>query len=144
MLGLTNSTDGLEGECGNMKHSSRVQAVVNLMGSTELIECYYETVNKLMFVKLLGGTPEEVPEQYKAASPLSYVSKDDPPVLTIHGDKDLLVPLKQAKLLDKKMYKVVASHELIVLANVGHYGVANLFSDNSPVWDFFNEHLKGE
>jgi acetyl esterase/lipase len=142
MLGLTDSTDGLEGECGNMKYSTQVQAVVSVMGNTELTEYYYETIDKRFIVKFLGGTPKEVPEQYKAASPLTYVSKDDPPVLTIHGDMDLYIPVKQAKLLDKKMNEVGASHTLIVLANVGHMaGIANLFSDN-PIWHFFDEHLK--
>jgi acetyl esterase/lipase len=36
MLGLTDSSDGLEGDCGDGKISSRVQAVVNLAGPTDL------------------------------------------------------------------------------------------------------------
>jgi len=141
MLGLTDPSHGLEGECGNSKFSSRVQAVVNLAGPTELISLYHESRSaSIKLVEFLGGTPEEVPDQYKIASPLTYISKDDPPVLTIHGDRDTLIPPKQAELLDAKMKEAGASHMLIINKGVGHVN----FWDDNAVWDFFDKHLKGE
>jgi len=141
MLGLTDPSHGLEGECGNSKFSSGVQAVVNLAGPTELISLYHEPVVPIpiVLVEFLGGTPEEVPDQYKIASPLTYVSKDDPPVLTIHGDRDVFIPPKQAELLDAKMKEEGASHMLIIKKGVGH---GNFWNDNA-VWDFLDKHLKG-
>ena len=146
MLGLTDSSDGLEGECGKLKYSSRVQGVVSLAGTTELVSLYQESKEPLIETflgDLLGGTPEEVPEQYKMASPLTYVSKDDPPVLSIHGDMDLEVPLRQAELLDVKMKEVGVSHTLIIKKDRGHCGIVNFLEDNT-VWDFFDRHLKGD
>ena len=147
MLGLTDSSHGLEGECGNSKFSSRVQAVASLAGPTELISWYHEYGEAARGIgeALLGGTPEEVPEQYKAASPLTYVSKDDPPVLTIQGDWDIEVPPQQAELLDAKMKEAGASHTLILKKDVGHfqYRLWN-FLEDYPVWDFFDRHLKGD
>lgn len=140
MLGLTDPSHGLEGECGNLKFSSCVQAVVSLAGPTELISLYHEKSIPNSIVEFLGGTPEEVPDQYKIASPLTYVSKDDPPVLTIQGDRDASVPPKQAELLDAKMKEAGASHMLIIKKGVGH---ENFWYDNA-VWDFFDKHLKGE
>lgn len=140
MLGLTDPSHGLEGECGNLKFSSGVQAVVSLAGPTELISLYHEKSIPNSIVEFLGGTPEEVPDQYKIASPLTYVSKDDPPVLTIQGDRDASVPPKQAELLDAKMKEAGASHMLIIKKGVGHI---NFWYDNA-VWDFFDKHLKGE
>jgi len=142
MLGLTDPSHGLEGECGNSKFSSGVQAVVSLAGPTELISLYHESVftTPIILVEFLGGTPEEVPDQYKIASPLTYVSKDDPPVLTIHGDRNFAIPPKQAELLDAKMKEAGASHMLIIKKGVGQ---ENFWYDNA-VWDFFDKHLKGE
>ncbi len=52
---------------------------------------------------LCGGTPDAVPEQYRLSSPLTFVTKDDPPILTFHEDgEDDIVPVQQAKLLDEK------------------------------------------
>jgi len=142
MLGLTDSSHGLEGECGNSKFSSGVQAVVSLAGPTELISLYHEAAGftPIVLVEFLGGTPEEVPDQYKIASPLTYVSKDDPPVLTIHGDRDISVPPKQAELLDAKMKEAEASHMLIIKKGVGQEN----FWDDNAVWDFLDKHLNGE
>ena len=67
-----------------------------------------------------GRDTSEAVERYKAASPLTYVSKDDPPVLTLHGDKDALVPVEQAKVLDEKMKAVGANHTLMVFEGQGH------------------------
>ena len=139
LLGLTDSSAGLEGECGNLELSSRVQAVVSLSGSTELMSLYHETEKKGMLVLLLGGTPDEVPEQYRAASPVTHVSEDDPPVLSIHGEMDQTVPLKQVELLDAKMKEVGASYTLIIQKAGGH----NMPVDDN-VWNFLDEHLKGD
>jgi len=73
----------------------------------------YKTSFAYLF-DLLGGTPDQLPELYKKASPLSYVRKDSPPVLTIHGENDLDIPLKQAELLDDRMKQAGAFHMLVV------------------------------
>ncbi len=81
MLGLTDSSDGLEGTCGNDRISSRVQAVVNIAGSPDMVmdHRYWKD-----FVEAyLGGSPEEVPARYKAASALTYVTSDDPPRMEV-------------------------------------------------------------
>ena len=37
------------------------------------------------------------PEQFKAASPISYVHSEAPPFFVLHGEKDELVPCRQAR-----------------------------------------------
>jgi acetyl esterase/lipase len=139
MLGLTAPSDGLEGDCGKARVSSRVQAVVNLAGPTEMVLDYVRRSRYWRF--LLGGSPEELPDRYKAASPVTYVTPDDPPVLTVCGTLDLLLP--QEKLLDETMKAVGASHELIVVEGVGDqmYKLFDPYHDNA-VWDFLEKHLK--
>lgn len=56
----------------------------------------------------LGGTKAQVPDIYRDASPVTHVSKDDPPVFLFHGTSDWLVP----PLSSEKMY------ETLVRANV--------------------------
>ena len=45
----------------------------------------------------LGGARREIPEVYVAASPASHVSRGDPPIQIIHGDKDLIVPIENSR-----------------------------------------------
>jgi dipeptidyl aminopeptidase/acylaminoacyl peptidase len=145
MLGLTDPDDKLEGEGGHADQSSRVQAVVNVFGPTEMTACYHKSSVAWIFRLFLGGAPEEAPDRYKAASPVTYVSPDDPPVLTIHGDKDELVPIEQAKTLDEKMKAAGAPHTLLLLEGQGHgfQGQAQMNAD-AAAWGFFEMHLKKE
>ncbi|MCG6158288.1 alpha/beta hydrolase [Rubinisphaera margarita] len=143
LVGLSDDKDGLEGSGGNPQQSSRVQAVVNVYGPTEMARCYETSSVDWIFRLFMGGTPEEVSETYTKASPITYVSSDDPPVLTLQGDSDLLVPVEQARLLDEKMKAVGATHELIVFEGQGHgfQGEAGVKAITA-MWDFFEKHLK--
>ena len=139
MLGLTDSSDGLEGTCGNGRISSRVQAVVNIAGSPDLVMDH--RFWKHFVEAYLGGSPEEVPARYKAASALTYVTPDDPPVLTICGTRD--PALEQEKIFDDRMKSVGASHTLITVENAGHTSSLVDFTQDNPIWDFLDKHLKG-
>lgn len=145
LVGLTDPASGLEGEGGNPEQSSRVQAVVNVYGPTDMAACYEKSSVAWIFRLFLGGTPAEAGQRYKAASPITYVSKDDPPVLTLHGDQDTLVPVEQAKMLDEKMKAVGASHTLMVFEGQGHgFGGEQGKKAVDATWEFFDRHLKPE
>jgi len=143
LVGLTDGESGLEGEGGHPDRSSRVQAVVNVFGPTDMAACYETSSVAWIFRLVMGGTPDEVADTYKAASPVTYVSKDDPPVLTLHGDRDALVPIAQAKTLDEKMKAAGASHMLMVFEGQGHgFGGEYAAKGANATWDFFDKHLK--
>jgi acetyl esterase/lipase len=143
LVGLTDPASNLEGESGNPDQSSRVQAVVNVFGPTDMASCYEKSSVAWIFRLFMGGTPDEAAQQYKAASPLTYVSKDDPPVLTLHGDQDALVPVEQAKVLDDKMKAAGASHTLMVFEGQGHgFGGEHGKKAWDATWAFFDRHLK--
>lgn len=143
LVGLTDSKSNLEGEGGNPDQSSRVQAVVNVFGPTDMKFCYERSSVAWIFRLVMGGTPEEAGEQYKAAGPINYVSKDDPPVLTLHGDQDALVPVEQARMLDEKMKAAGASHTLMVFTGQGHgFRGEHQHKATDAMWKFFDQHLK--
>jgi acetyl esterase/lipase len=45
-------------------------------------------------IPIVGGTPDEKPDTYALFSPISYVHKDCPATLIIHGKHDVLAPVK--------------------------------------------------
>lgn len=142
LLGLTGSSDGLEGEGEDLSISSGVQAVVNISGPTEMVRFWKDGAMKGSIEDLLGGAPDQVPDRYARASPLSYVRPNAPPILTIHGDNDVRVPFDQAELLDAKMKEVVASHTLIVEHGLGHANFMRNSSVRRVIFDFFDTWLK--
>jgi acetyl esterase/lipase len=141
LLGLTDSADAMEGERGNQNVSSKVQAVVNLSGLTDLPSLLETHPSWSYYLNhLVGGSLEDMPEEYKLASPITYISSGDPPVLTVHDNQKPFVPLQQAELLDKKMKQIGVSHTLIMIE--GESDFLDIGADY-PVWDFFDKHLKG-
>lgn len=62
----------------------------------------------------LGGAP------LAAASPLSHVSRDDPPVFLFHGKEDPLVPVAQSVVLAKKLDDVGVKVLFRAFENAGH------------------------
>lgn len=144
LVGLADKNDKLEGKGGHEEVSSRVQAVVNIFGVTEFETIYQKTDNgKGLVETFLGGKPEEVPQQYKAASPVTYITKDDPPVLTLHGAKDTLVPIQQAKILDHKMKAAGVRHEMIVFEEDGHgFGGVRMLKAMGDMFGFLDKELK--
>ena len=51
------------------------------------------------FAPLLGGHPDECPETYALFSPVTHVHSGCPPTLLIHGEQDLMAPVKTTRSL---------------------------------------------
>lgn len=52
---------------------------------------------------LLGGFPDDIPDLYKLASPLTHVGTSSPPTLILQGDRDVLVPHEPVLQLHEKL-----------------------------------------
>lgn len=148
MLGTSGDVKELEGTLGSFTtNSSRVTCVVNYYGPEDFVTMVNKpstidrTTKDYPEALLLGGRVQDVPEKAKAASPITYVSADDPPFLTAHGTKDPLVPYDQALELDTAMKKAGVSHLLIEMTNGGH-GFRSEELDQR-VKQFLDLHLRG-
>lgn len=143
MLGVTGPKDGLEGDVPSDAPSSRVQAVVNYFGPTDLSAADIPTVSKPLVRDFLGGTAEEKPRDAKRASPLTYVTKDDPPTLTFQGTKDPLVPHTQAVLLADAQSSAGVTGRVELLVGAGHgWGGQEMTHTMNETFAFFDRYLK--
>jgi len=75
------------------ENSSKIKAVV--AGGAPCDLTFVPEHTKALSV-FLGGTRSEVPERYRDASPISFISEDDPPAYFFHGEEDFLVPLSNS------------------------------------------------
>jgi acetyl esterase/lipase len=140
----------------NAQYSSRVQAVCDWFGPTDLLQMDEHMLEGSRLVHNEPGSPESLlvggpiqEEPYKSlagkADPITYVTKDDPPFLIMHGDKDMLVPLHQSELLLDALKKAGVGASLHVVKGGGH-GLRG--GKETPeelfqmVADFFDKHLK--
>lgn len=102
MLGYSSDVPELEGDGGHAEYSSAVRAVVDLYGPVDMtLPEFKENPTLLRF--FAGKTQDEVPEQYKTASPYFHLDKNDPPTLILHGTIDDIVPVAQSDLLYEKL-----------------------------------------
>ena len=143
LVGLTDAKDGLEGTAGDDAPSSRVQAVVNLFGPTDLVSQYEGSPDvRFLIEAFCGGTPQSAAKQCKQASPITYLTKDDPPILTFHGTTDELVPVQQAKLLAKRCSTVGVPHTLVIFDGQGHgFDEEHNQKMAEQSFKFFSKHL---
>jgi acetyl esterase/lipase len=132
----------------NQDQSSRVQAVCDFYGPTDLLKFVatsgYEGHGKpdSPESKLLGGTVAEHPDKAARANPITYVSKDTPPFLIAHGEKDPIVPPSQSELLRAALEKagVEAQHKVLPGARHGGPEFSTPEIENM-VSTFFGRHL---
>lgn len=113
--------------------SSRVRAVIDFYGASDVLTMPVNvpgptrpdaTLATSNAAKLLGGIVRDRPDLARSMSTLYQVSKDDPPFLIVHGDKDPQVPLEQSERLHAKLKETGVHSELVVLRGAGHGGAA--------------------
>jgi acetyl esterase/lipase len=80
-------------------------------------------------------------ELLKQFSPISHVAKDNPPMLIIHGDKDGIVPIQQARSFADRCKEEGVKCELVVKDGADH-GWADIGKDIDKFVDWFDKYLK--
>jgi len=141
MLGTSGDVKDLEGDCGSAGQSSRVTCVVDFCGPSDFsaIAAAPHTVVRRL---LGGGSLEEIKEKLIAASPVTYVSKDDPPFLIVHGTDDNTVPIRQAEILYAALQQAGVEAVFVKLEGGGH-GIDGP-EVKERVMAFFDKHLRGQ
>lgn len=119
MLGVMDPGDGLEGEGGWPDQSSKVQAVVNFVGPSDLMGTL-PPVSQGILKNFLGGTREEKKALAIQASPVTYVNAGDAPSLTFMGTKDPLVPHEQGVTLANKLTEAGVPGRVEFILGAGH------------------------
>ncbi|KAF8589761.1 alpha/beta-hydrolase [Ramaria rubella] len=70
--------------------------------------------------KLVGGTPEQIPEVYKARSPITHADQIESPLLILQGSIDKVVPPSQAEAIVESVKKKGGRVRYIVFEGEGH------------------------
>jgi acetyl esterase/lipase len=146
LLGLCDKSAGFDvGD--NTEVSGRVQCVIDFFGPTDL--SLYSVSPGLQdgyMVPFLGKECKTDPNCYKRASPLTYVAKDAPPILILHGNLDFIVPIIHSEMLLKALTDAGATAELITfpLENHGGWDKKDMEKAETAAFKFLDEHLKGK
>lgn len=145
MLGTTAGNKELEGTTGgNETQSTKVDAVVNYYGPSDLLSFGQDLNQPEILSFLFNGPVSQTKAQYEQAAPINHVSAGDAPVLTLHGDKDPLVFLNHSTRMEEVYKKAGLDYTLHVIPGMGHGGPA--FADTQRktlIKSFLDKHLRG-
>jgi acetyl esterase/lipase len=153
LLGTSASVSDLEGSLGNEGFSSRVQAVVDWYGPTDLLKMNEQKLpcdlvnHDAAFSPeslLVGCAIQTCKDKTRRASPLTYITPDDPPFLIVHGTNDCLVSPQQSEILHNALQAASINSTLFYIQGAGHGGDAFDRAEIQTLVDnFFDAKLKG-
>ncbi|MEU9211150.1 alpha/beta hydrolase [Streptomyces sp. NPDC048415] len=119
----------LEGAEGVDDEDSGVMAVVDWYGVSELGSLLSRALPPAPpgkeypnpFTALLGGTPGQLPERSRVASPVTYATgAATPPFLLVHGTADSLVPYSQSEVLAEALHRAGGEVTLLPVDGADH------------------------
>ena len=90
-------------------HAMPIAAVVSYYGPVDLTDGYRNPPRpdpldvRAIEEAFLGGTPDLLPDRYREASPITYVSRRLPPSLLIYGSRDHIVLSRFGAMLDGRL-----------------------------------------
>jgi acetyl esterase/lipase len=155
LLGTSAGVSELEGIVGgNLDYSSRVQAVVDWFGPADLLRMSADSLpfpcslldhNSPLSPEslLIGCAIQSCPEKTERASPIHYVSGDEPPFLIMHGTDDCLVGPPQSQRLHDALVSAGSQATLKFVEGEGHGGSRFTSAENQKlIDDFFDQTLR--
>jgi len=130
-------------QAGGTAGDPHVAAIVNWFGITDVLDEIRGPNTKGYAVVWIGDQPN-AEEIAKRVSPINMVSRNNPPILTIHGDHDELVPYSQAVRLHQALDEAGVVNELYTVPGGNHGGFSP--EEMQKIWatirQFLNQNLR--
>jgi acetyl esterase/lipase len=111
---------GLDRQCAGAA-LPKVAAVINWYGITDVADVVDGPHRANLAAQWLGSLPNR-DEITHRVSPLTYVRAGLPPIMTVHGDSDPLVPYPQAVKLHDALTKAGVQNQLLTIPGGKHGG----------------------
>jgi acetyl esterase/lipase len=151
LLGTAGDVAAWDQQGGNREYSSRVQAVCDWFGPSDLLQMgvmksgFDHNAADAPEALLIGGLVQENKEKAKRANPITYITPETPSFFIMHGEQDDVVPLGQSELLHRALVEAGLDSTLMVIPGMGH-GVMELDKEHwaelqRNVVDFFKRTL---
>lgn len=139
MTGMLNTAAGFDYSCEvpfedwqlDGPKDIKVAAILNFFGPIDVPEFLQPTsgeknpdvlpMPRNMALRWFGGIPEGAElELARRLSPITYVGKDSPPIITLQGDKDPYIPYEQAVRLHHALDHAGVQNQLVTIRGGGH------------------------
>jgi acetyl esterase/lipase len=123
ITGLLNSIPGSHKSYSG--DSLKIRAIVNWFGIADIagVDNFYKKQNQESnYASIWVGNPKRMDSISRAFSPVNKITSSAPPVITIHGKKDSVVPFEQAMTFHELLTKAGIKNELVSIDDGKHLG----------------------
>jgi acetyl esterase/lipase len=141
--GMLSPSAGLDRACPGAEEL-KVAAIVNWFGITDVVDLLDGANMKEYAVTWLSSMPNRE-EVARRVSPLTYVRAGLPPIITIHGDADPVVPYSHAVRLQEALNKAGVPNQLVTIPGGKHGGFSHdqTVKAFSAIREFLSKHNLG-
>lgn len=145
-VGVWGPSHGGFATCWLVTHTQRFRAAIAEASCTNFSTMYYLSDAPDLWVKDLGGKPDEIPDVYRSRSPLTYARFCRTPTLMLHGEDDLRCPIAEAEQFYRALHDAGCTTELVRIAGAGHMGdsigpLTARRAQNEALLEWFERHL---
>jgi len=145
-LGIWGASHGGFATCWAVGHTHRFKAALAESCVTNLATLYYLCDVPDLFVRDLGGRPDEIHDVYRSRSPLTYAHRCRTPTLLMHGEADLRCHMVEAEQFYRALHDVGCQTELVRIPGMTHMGdstgpLAARVAQNEVLLEWFERHL---
>jgi len=102
-----------------------ITAVISLAGVLDLRRAWELRLSRGVVGRLLGGSPEQVPERYDSASPLALLPLGVPRTTLVHGTRDTSVPYEISRRYIEAAVASGDAAELVTLPEIDHFEIVD-------------------
>ena len=138
LVGMAPSSAGFGKDCSARTPGElKVAAIVDWFGIADVSE-FLGPVGSHSLANDWIGTQADSAQIARQVSPIAYVRKGVPPIISLHGDADPIVPFEGKRLFHQALESVGADHKLIPIPGGGHgiFKPEQNLEGYAAIWDF--------
>lgn len=118
LVGVTDASNGFDARGDFQTTSSRVQSVVTLSAPADMT--LYDVVARADMLKRVFDVSTGINPALVRASPVTYVSANDPPFLIVQADKDSLILPRHGEKFYARLQAAGVPSKLVTVKNATH------------------------
>lgn len=118
ITGMLPSGTVLDSQCSG-NEPLKIAAIINWFGPSDVMDLIQGPHTAPFALSWMGGQPDAVGIA-RMVSPITYVRKDNPPIITVQGDADPAVPYSQLVRFHQALTQAGVPNELVTVRGGGH------------------------
>lgn len=123
------------------RESKDIKAAAVIAGVSDVIQMYEDREPKMkqVLLDLIGGNPEELPDEYEKRSAVNWADEINTPLIIFHGGKDWRVDISQAEKMVEQLEKYDKDYKLLTYPD-GDHSLTGINEIYDEIFKWFDEH----